>query len=386
MAPKVAICQPTIAPGGRLRVIVEIVGILNKMDITPDILVSHYLVSPKQIEKGYDQTLHADIRRVRWVPIRPRDTGIVLYNALVKAYTKRYDLVINTSNSLIFQPGRQKVLNYICFPRKSRIVAEDKSIHIPGSRHRTWSLRNLERQSMRLIYKFSRPQHEHLVVCISRFTKSAMVRDYGMQQSMVPVVYPPVDIERFTEKLTQDEQPRCDIVTVGRFSANKRQLEQIKIAANLPEYQFHLVGFADNYGYFEQCIDYAKSHNVSNVHFHPSASFQAMKSLLQHSKYFLHTKIKEHFGITIVQAIAAGCIPIVHNSGGQREIVPQSALHYEKLTQVPAIIQRLETATRRENLEVIEHLQQHVEANFSAAVFRQHMGNILENYLDKQAD
>ncbi|MCK4900365.1 MAG: glycosyltransferase [Anaerolineales bacterium] len=82
-----------------------------------------------------------------------------------------------------------------------------------------------------------------------------------------------------------------------------------------------MVGFADLSNYFERCLDYAKSNNISNVHFHPDVSFRILKSILQRSKYFLHTKIKEHFGNTTVHAFAAGCMPIVHDSGGQREII-----------------------------------------------------------------
>ena len=32
--------------------------------------------------------------------------------------------------------------------------------------------------------------------------------------------------------------------------------------------------------------------------------------------------VGEHFGISIVEAMASGCIPIVHNSGGMKEFVP----------------------------------------------------------------
>ena len=36
---------------------------------------------------------------------------------------------------------------------------------------------------------------------------------------------------------------------------------------------------------------------------------------------YVHCAENEHFGITIVEAMAAGCVPIVHDSGGPREIV-----------------------------------------------------------------
>jgi glycosyltransferase involved in cell wall biosynthesis len=36
---------------------------------------------------------------------------------------------------------------------------------------------------------------------------------------------------------------------------------------------------------------------------------------------YVHCAENEHFGITIVEAMAAGCVPVVHDSGGPREIV-----------------------------------------------------------------
>ena len=50
---------------------------------------------------------------------------------------------------------------------------------------------------------------------------------------------------------------------------------------------------------------------------------QLIKLLLK-SKLYLHTSINEHFGISIVEAMAMGCVPIVHNSGGPREFVPSN--------------------------------------------------------------
>lgn len=38
--PRVAICQPAIIRGGRLRVICGMVGCLNRMGITPEIVTS----------------------------------------------------------------------------------------------------------------------------------------------------------------------------------------------------------------------------------------------------------------------------------------------------------------------------------------------------------
>jgi glycosyltransferase involved in cell wall biosynthesis len=44
--------------------------------------------------------------------------------------------------------------------------------------------------------------------------------------------------------------------------------------------------------------------------------------MLSLAKVYLHTMVGEHFGISIVEAMASGCIPISHNSGGMVEFVP----------------------------------------------------------------
>jgi len=47
--------------------------------------------------------------------------------------------------------------------------------------------------------------------------------------------------------------------------------------------------------------------------------------------------IGEHFGISIVEAMALGCLPIVHNSGGMSEFVPEQ-YRYETLQEAASKI------------------------------------------------
>ena len=48
-----------------------------------------------------------------------------------------------------------------------------------------------------------------------------------------------------------------------------------------------------------------------------------LRQILLDSKVYLHCAINEHFGISIIDAMASGCVPIVHDSGGPKEIVPK---------------------------------------------------------------
>ena len=72
------------------------------------------------------------------------------------------------------------------------------------------------------------------------------------------------------------------------------------------------------------------------VYFYPNLSFEDLKILFGESQIYWHAtgfgeddpKKFEHFGITVVEAMAAGCIPVVINKGGLKEIVDQGINGY----------------------------------------------------------
>lgn len=68
------------------------------------------------------------------------------------------------------------------------------------------------------------------------------------------------------------------------------------------------------------------------VHFHPGISFEALRDLYQRASIYWHATgfgcsaeaypaRQEHFGVTTVEAMSAGTVPVVINAGGQRESV-----------------------------------------------------------------
>jgi glycosyltransferase involved in cell wall biosynthesis len=65
------------------------------------------------------------------------------------------------------------------------------------------------------------------------------------------------------------------------------------------------------------------------VNFYPNLPFEKLIELYGKSSIYWHAAgfkeedpvLMEHFGITTVEAMAAGCVPIIINKGGQSEIV-----------------------------------------------------------------
>lgn len=169
------------------------------------------------------------------------------------------------------------------------------------------------------------------IVCNSEFTKSFIDKEYGVKSL---VIYPPVDVVRIKPKRKQDI-----ILFVGRFSQLKQSKGQdilIKTFkrlydAGLRTWKLILaggveVGVADN---LEKLKKLAAGYPVEII---ASPDYEKLKDLYGSAKIFWSAsgygvneakgpEGVEHFGITVVESMAGGAVPIVYNAGGHKEIV-----------------------------------------------------------------
>jgi glycosyltransferase involved in cell wall biosynthesis len=135
---------------------------------------------------------------------------------------------------------------------------------------------------------------------------------------------------------------------VGRFFAgqhNKRHLVLVEafralVDGGLAGWELHLAGGltpgAAHAAYLEQVRQAAAGYPIV---IHADASFAELRDLYAHSAIYWHAAghgcdeelepIRfEHFGITTVEAMAAGCVPVVFAAGGQRELVADGVSGY----------------------------------------------------------
>lgn len=170
--------------------------------------------------------------------------------------------------------------------------------------------------------------HLYLAVCNSYFTKKIIDKTYSLNSQ---VIYPPVDVASFTPLKKTNT-----IVSIARFSTllhAKRQDTLIeafsRICKDLPDWEFVLAGGAIDPEYVNALKKQAKNLSIRIV---TNPSLPQIKSLLGQAKIFWsatgfdvdtarHPEKVEHFGITVVEAMAAGVVPIVTNAGGHQETV-----------------------------------------------------------------
>jgi glycosyltransferase involved in cell wall biosynthesis len=163
---------------------------------------------------------------------------------------------------------------------------------------------------------------DKLILANSRYTALEIRRYSG---KTVEVLYPPFSktVSEIAKRTTKDASENL-VVTVSRIEPSKL-LERIpKIAAQTDaKIKFAIVGrLCSNETLIFLQETTKKLGLEERVKFYPDASAETKIDLLRKAKIYLHTMEGEHFGISTVEAMALGCLPIVHNSGGMKEFVP----------------------------------------------------------------
>jgi glycosyltransferase involved in cell wall biosynthesis len=166
---------------------------------------------------------------------------------------------------------------------------------------------------------------------ISRFSQEWTSRRWGID---CEVIYPPADAS------FRPGEKKHAVLSVGRFTATGHSKKQLEMMA----------AFGDLHRSTDSCLEYFSVGGVSDA----DADFEYfqrvgcaaikcggkvmanvdrrnLKRLYERARVFWHAagygeiderpELTEHFGIATVEAMAAGCVPIVINKGGQPEIV-----------------------------------------------------------------
>jgi glycosyltransferase involved in cell wall biosynthesis len=222
-------------------------------------------------------------------------------------FTRKYDLIFYISDGgLPFLFGHQNLI-HIQVPFKK----------ISGNKF-------LNKLKLTLIDK---------IIYNSKFTRNVVEKDLSSGKDFV--LYPPIDITGFRSNSKKENL----IISVGRFdspSHSKRQDILIKafkkLSPKASQYELILAGGVKGNIGKKQVEDLKKQVDNLPVKFVLNGDFSKIKSLYAKAKIFWHAagfevdeelnpEKVEHFGMTTVEAMSAGCVPVVISKGGQKETV-----------------------------------------------------------------
>ncbi len=226
-----------------------------------------------------------------------------------------YDLVISASGAeakgiVTDRPGANTIhINYCHSPTHYYWVRPNeylsaKTMGIWGKILR-FGLRLLIKPMRRLDYRAA--QRPDLMLANSNLTKSRIKQFYDREAE---VVFPPVDTERF--KPPVDPPRRSGFVSLGRQVHYMRRDLAVKACSRLG-ILLRVIGRGPE-------NDYLRSIAGPTIEFYEDLTDAEVAEALWHAEGLISCGI-EDFGITAVEALAAGCPVIALKGGGAEDII-----------------------------------------------------------------
>ena len=201
----------------------------------------------------------------------------------------------------------------------------------------------------------------------SNYTKNVMKNRYGRDST---VVYPPVNLETYSKLYNLPKMNK--VITIARASREKNLEFAVNVAMET-DLKHNIICKLNprQKSLFDKLRQISKNKDISWLLDMPS---REKEQELSSSKVYFHPS-KETFGISVVEAIAAGCIPIVPNNSAHLETVPFNELRFNEKKDA---IEKLQNAASGKYDYLKPKLKKHIE-KFSIESYQKGMLTKIES-------
>lgn len=257
----------------------------------------------------------------RWIPF-----GLA-YDRAIKKLSKSYDI---------------NLIHFIDF-REALFCSSDKPIIANVNDTYTMTLDSLayykahyfDWAARYLFYKLSQRLEKHFIYKIrllmanSQFTLNTLKLTYPTISNKVRVIYKSIDSTPYLHQREVESKGKAELTThttvlfVGTNMQRKGIITLINSANDIlmqvPECKFLIVGkdrFISKYKKIAQQNDV-----LDKMKFLGHRSQNELYSIYQEASIFVLPSLTEAFGVAVLEAIAAGAVPVVSNVGGLPEII-----------------------------------------------------------------
>lgn len=275
------------------------------------------------------------------------------------------DLILVTSGSLVIPYNDfQKIVIYCHHDFKNntkQTITKYKGI---------WSLYYKPYYKMVEIFLKKIKQDNVILISNSMFVHDSILSWLGKQSVMI---YPPVDLDSFT---TKENRLDNNVITVARYSQEKNLEFALNVMRPLKT-NYAIIGNTNtkaNRIYYQGLQKYIVN-SPSKIRLFKNITRKETISMLKQSKVYFHTS-PETFGISVVEGIAAGCIPIVPDNSAHKETVPFEELRY-KQDDFKDAQQKVSNALNGKYDYLLETLDKHVK-QFDKERFKESMSEYLK--------
>lgn len=273
------------------------------------------------LNERYALTLPEDIKTIILEEGRPNLLGKYFSQRRLRSTSDKVDLYFNCFHNVHFFRARKNV----------------HLVHFPAGRRTKDSplfSRNIFLKPIGSILDYNYKKCYSLFICNSEFTKKWLENYWGVDPKKSVVIYPPTD-RAFADVCGQSGTKQKIILMVSRFDPHKNLYEAVEYFARnedyFPGWKLAVAGSLreSDVGFYKKIEQMAIGHRVE---LHCNLGSRELDKLYNSASIFWHAMglnvdenrrpiDVEHFGITTVEAMASGAVPVVIDKGGQREIV-----------------------------------------------------------------
>lgn len=289
--------------------------------------------------------------------------------------------------------GGSRVASYVHYPVISRDMLREVSGGVAAFNNAAWISRNR-------MFTFIKIWYYKLFAVLYGFVGSCndvvMVNSTWTHEHILElwkprklfIVYPPCDTDAFRKLPLERPHKSMRIVSVGQFRPEKNHRMQLRVLAHLlqeltGELQGRvclvLVGSCRNledHNRVDTLKDYAEQLRVlDHVQFRINISFEELQQEMGSAVAALHTMQNEHFGISLVECMSAGCVMVAHASGGPlMDIVTKwqdrcTGLLANDESEFVSCLREVVLMEQKERQNLAKAARDSVQAKFSVEVF-----------------
>ena len=242
--------------------------------------------------------------------------------------------------------------------------------HLPDVAGRQRSLR--ARIRARLVARRIGQLADQKIVLVpnSEFAGGRIGRAFGRKAH--GAVYPPVDVRGMARHRDMPKARRA--ASVGTFDARKMHGASVRIAAaaGVP---LDIVGgtLAPRHEREFRAVEQSVAESGGEIALHRNVPRARLEEIVGAARVYLHACV-EDFGISVVEGIAAGCVPIVPNNSAHVETVPFGELRYDTEEEAAG---KVRAAADGRYDSYLPRLREHAEG-FAEEVFHRRMLALVE--------
>ncbi len=190
----------------------------------------------------------------------------------------------------------------------------------------------------------------------------------NIKPNIMKVIYIPV---KYNKNIDQSIKNKKLIITIGRIHPDKNFEVLFKVAGRLKYYKFIIVGVVNQGN--EEYYDSLVKNKPDNVDIKINISEDEKVELLKKAAIYIHLNKKENYGISVVEAMSYGLVPIVPESGGPWDDLIEHGKYGYGFNNVDDAVETI----RNIDYGIVKTIQESMD-RFSLERFHGNMQNFIE--------